>query len=139
MHPTSSPALSVRQTGSWSILQTEQGEVGWVNVWKTQGGAVRSLTNMYSFSRTFQKVRSPFAVFQDPLLADAFCARLLILPAYLPILVLHFAEKFSIKASAVKQAVAVADCGPTIPYHGRLKYKMGKKQRRHYAFLSMLF
>ena len=56
------------------------------------------------------------------------------LPAYLPILVLHFAEKFSIKASAVKQAVAVADCGPTIPYHGRLKYKMGKKQRRHYAF-----
>ena len=29
---------------------TEQagGEVGWANVWKTQGGAVRSLTNIYS-------------------------------------------------------------------------------------------
>ena len=50
MHPTSSPALSVRQTGSWSILQTEQGEVGWVNVWKTQGGAVRSITDIYSLS-----------------------------------------------------------------------------------------
>ena len=26
----------------------EQGEVGCANVWKTQGGAVRSLTNIYS-------------------------------------------------------------------------------------------
>ena len=47
-HPTSPPACSVRQSGSWSILQTEQGEVGWANVWKTQGGAVLSLTNIYS-------------------------------------------------------------------------------------------
>ena len=43
MHPTSSPALSVRQTGSWSILQTELGEVGWANVWKTQGGVLSVL------------------------------------------------------------------------------------------------
>ena len=42
------PACSVRQSGSWSKLQTEQREVGWANVWKTQGGAVRSLTNIYS-------------------------------------------------------------------------------------------
>ena len=27
---------------------TEQGEVGWANVWKTQTGAVRSLTNICS-------------------------------------------------------------------------------------------
>ena len=29
-----------------SVLQTEQGEVGWANVWKMQGGAVYSLTNI---------------------------------------------------------------------------------------------
>ena len=29
---------SVRQSGSWSILQTEKGKVGWANVWKTWGG-----------------------------------------------------------------------------------------------------
>ena len=28
--------MTVRQSGSWSILQTEQREVGWANVWKTQ-------------------------------------------------------------------------------------------------------
>ena len=32
----------------WSILRA--GEVGWANVWKTQGGAVRSLTNIYSLT-----------------------------------------------------------------------------------------
>ena len=32
---------------SWSILKTEQGEVGGANVWKTQGSAVPSLTNIY--------------------------------------------------------------------------------------------
>ena len=39
---------------SRSILQTEQGEVGWPYVWKTQGGAVRSrsLTNIYSLIYT---------------------------------------------------------------------------------------
>ena len=47
-HPTSIPACSVKQSGSWSKLQTELGEVGWANVWKTQGGAVRSLTKIYS-------------------------------------------------------------------------------------------
>ena len=41
-------ACSVRQSGSWSILHSEQGEVGWANVWKTQGGAVRFLTDIYS-------------------------------------------------------------------------------------------
>ena len=44
--------------GSWSILQTEQGEVGLANVWKTHGGAVRrvrSLTNIYSFIQTNQR------------------------------------------------------------------------------------
>ena len=51
-HPTSSPACSVRQSGSWSILQTEQGEVGWANVWKRQGSAVCSLTNIYSLDVT---------------------------------------------------------------------------------------
>ena len=35
-------------SGSLSILQTERGEVGWANVWKTQESAVRSLTNIYS-------------------------------------------------------------------------------------------
>ena len=30
------------------ILQTEQGEVAWAHVWKTQRGAVRSITNIYS-------------------------------------------------------------------------------------------
>ena len=30
------------------MLQTEQGEVGWANVWKTQGGAAPSITNIYS-------------------------------------------------------------------------------------------
>ena len=38
-----------------SILQTEQGEVGWANVWKTQGGAVRYLTNIYSLSTTLKE------------------------------------------------------------------------------------
>ena len=43
-----------------SILQlpdrlTEQagGEVGWANVWKTHGGAIRSVTNMYSLGVPF--------------------------------------------------------------------------------------
>ena len=27
----------------------EQGEVGWANVWKTQGGAVPSITDIYIF------------------------------------------------------------------------------------------
>ena len=47
-HPTSPCSVC-------SILQlpdclTEQaaGEVGWANVWKTQGGSVRSLTDIYS-------------------------------------------------------------------------------------------
>ena len=28
-------------------VYTESREVGWANVWKTQGGAVRSVTNIY--------------------------------------------------------------------------------------------
>ena len=35
-----------------SMLQTEKGEVGWAKVWKTQGGPVRSLTNIYSLIYT---------------------------------------------------------------------------------------
>ena len=46
-HPTSPPGCSVRQSGSWSIQQTEQGEVGWAKVWKTQGGAVPSITDIF--------------------------------------------------------------------------------------------
>ena len=38
-----------------SLLQTEQGEVGWANVWKSQGGAVRSLTNIYCLVKTQEK------------------------------------------------------------------------------------
>ena len=38
---------------------TEQagGEVGWANVWKTQGGAVPSITNIYSLVRTVHTVQ----------------------------------------------------------------------------------
>ena len=50
-----------------SILQlpdclTEQagGEVGWENVWKTQGGVVRSLTNIYSLGVTQRQYRKLF-------------------------------------------------------------------------------
>ena len=41
------------RSGSWSILQTEQGVVGWANVWKTQEGAVLSPTiiRVYSLVR----------------------------------------------------------------------------------------
>ena len=31
-----------------SILQTEQREVAWAHLWKTLGGALRSITNIYS-------------------------------------------------------------------------------------------
>ena len=44
--------------GSWSILR---GEVGWANVWKTQGGAVRSVTNIYSLVQR-EKKQIPFSV-----------------------------------------------------------------------------
>ena len=50
-HPTSPPACSVRQSGTVvgvHILQTERGEVGWANVWKKMGGAVPSITDIYS-------------------------------------------------------------------------------------------
>ena len=36
------PALSDSQVVGVYVLQTEQGEVGWANVWKTQVGAVPS-------------------------------------------------------------------------------------------------
>ena len=51
-HKTSPPACSVRQSGSWSIL----GEVGWANVWKMQGGAVRSVTYIYSLMFTLATI-----------------------------------------------------------------------------------
>ena len=47
-HPTSPHLLCQTVRYSWSILQTEQEEVGWANVWKTQGGAVPSITDIYS-------------------------------------------------------------------------------------------
>ena len=62
--PTSPPACSVRQSGSWSIqyvLQTEQGEGGWANVWKTQGGALPSITDIYSLIGTVV-LRNPLKV-----------------------------------------------------------------------------
>ena len=46
------------------ILQTEEGEVGWANVKKMQGGAVRlsvrSLTNIYSFIVELPLLKSLF-------------------------------------------------------------------------------
>ena len=33
---------------TWLSDRAGGGEVGWANVWKTQGGAVGSLTNIYS-------------------------------------------------------------------------------------------
>ena len=42
------PALSDSHVVGVYILQTEQGEVAWANVWKTQGGAVPSITDIYS-------------------------------------------------------------------------------------------
>ena len=43
-----------------SILQTEQGEVGWANVWKKQGGAVRSLTYIYSLGQSLKWILQAF-------------------------------------------------------------------------------
>ena len=43
------------------MLQTELGEVGWANVWKTQGGAVRSFTNIYSLLTTIRKTGKSFS------------------------------------------------------------------------------
>ena len=37
-------------SGSWSLLRARK--VGWANVWKTQGGAVGSVTNIYSLDKT---------------------------------------------------------------------------------------
>ena len=47
-HPTS-PCSVCRILQLPDCLTEEAGgEVGWANVWKTQGGVVRSLTNIYS-------------------------------------------------------------------------------------------
>ena len=51
MTPNPSPLCLPRTPTTVPDCLTEQavGEVGWANVWKTQGGVVRSLTNMYTF------------------------------------------------------------------------------------------
>ena len=61
---TFAQATSPCSVCSTGILQlpdclTEQawGEVGWANVWKTQGGAVPSITNIYSLVRTVHTVQ----------------------------------------------------------------------------------
>ena len=52
-------SLSWERNCSWLLGQcmTEQtgGDVGWANVWKAQGGAVPSITNIYSLLHTVPK------------------------------------------------------------------------------------
>ena len=47
-HPTSPSILQLPDC----VTEQAGGEVGRANVWKTQGGAVRSLSNIYSFEVT---------------------------------------------------------------------------------------
>ena len=51
MTPNPSPLCLPRTPTTVPDCLTEQavGEVGWANVWKTQGGVVRSLTNIHIF------------------------------------------------------------------------------------------
>ena len=54
-HPTS--PYSVCRILQLPDCLTEQagGEVGWANVWKTQGGAVPSVTDIYSLVQTLDR------------------------------------------------------------------------------------